>query len=137
MANSFLKIFFMGQNLKHVHMTCSFLELLMFFLMSCSRYLVFRAYFSSWQRNIVCEWIQTSQETNHEIKANIFTYFWYWHWKNQFFNGRLNFYIIFFTKTFSWAAVCKCSSKQVLRKISEYSELKRLQHSCFLLKVAR
>ena len=39
--------------------------------------------FSPCQKNIVCEWIQTLRETNHEIKANIFTCFWYWCWKNR------------------------------------------------------
>ena len=132
MANSFLKIFFMGQNLKHVHMTCSFLELLIFFLVSCSRYLVFRAYLSSWQRNIVCEWIQTSQETNHEIKANIFTYFWYWCWKNRFFNVRLNLFMNNFYKH-----IFRSSRLQMFFKISALKNFailrikKRLQHRCF------
>ena len=34
-------------------------------------------------------WIQTSWETNHEVKTNIFTCFWYWCWKNPFFNVKL------------------------------------------------
>ena len=36
-----------------------------------------------------CMWIQTSWETNHEVKTNIFSCFWYWCWKNLFFNVKL------------------------------------------------
>ena len=45
-AYSFRKMLFIGQNLKHVHMTYSFLEL----------FLVFGVYFSPHQGNIVCEY---------------------------------------------------------------------------------
>ena len=41
---------------------------------------VSEVYFSSHQRNIVCE-------TNHEVKTNIFPFFWCW--KNLFFNVKL------------------------------------------------
>ena len=46
-------MFFIGQNLKHVHMTYSFLELLIFFWLIN---LVIGVYFSPHQRNIVCEY---------------------------------------------------------------------------------
>ena len=63
-------MFFIGQNLKPVHMTYSFLELLIFFSV---RYLVFGVYFSPQQRNIACEDKQTSWETNYEIQImNLF-----------------------------------------------------------------
>ena len=43
MAYSFWKTFFVGQNLKHFHTTCSFLELLIFFWLTlvCFYYLKF------------------------------------------------------------------------------------------------
>ena len=54
---------FIGQKLKHVHMTYSFLELLIFFWLTQDIYLVFdvsesstEVYFSSHQRNTVCEY---------------------------------------------------------------------------------
>ena len=50
LAYIFREMFFIDQNLKHVHMTHSFLELLIFFCL--------KKYFMS---------IQTSWETNHEI----------------------------------------------------------------------
>ena len=95
LAYIFRKMFFIGQNLKHVHMTYSFLELLI----------------NSCQRNIVCEWIQTSWETNHESKANIF-----WPASNidvekTVFNVKLTSLWIIFTNTYSETAVCKYSSK--------------------------
>ena len=49
-------MFFIGQNLKHVHMTYSFLELFDLLLINSSRDLVFRVYSSPNQRNIVCEY---------------------------------------------------------------------------------
>ena len=80
LAYSFWKRVFIGQNLTHVHILVSWTFDLL--LINSSRCLVFRVYFSPCQRNIVWEWIQTSPETNHEIKANIFTCFWYCCWKN-------------------------------------------------------
>ena len=57
-AYSFRRMFFIGQNLKHVLMTYSFLELLIFFLLTLIqkyRYSLFGAYFSPHQRNIICK----------------------------------------------------------------------------------
>ena len=48
-------MFFIGQNLKHVHMTYSFLELLIFFFINTS-YLLFEVYFSPHHRNTVSEY---------------------------------------------------------------------------------
>ena len=59
---SFRKMFFIGQNLKYVHMTYSFLELLIFFLLTLLRF-----FFSPHQRNIC---VNTNfEETNLEIKT--------------------------------------------------------------------
>ena len=101
-------------------------------LINSSRYLVFRVYFSPCQRNIVCEWIQTSRETNHEIKANIFTCFWYWCWKNRFLNVKLNLFMNNFYKHFF-----RSSRLQMFFKINGLKNFtilrmkKRLQHRCF------
>ena len=57
-AYSFRRMFFIGQNLKHVLMTYSFLKLLIFFLLTLIqkyKYSLFGAYFSPHQRNIVCK----------------------------------------------------------------------------------
>ena len=88
-------MFFIGQNLKHVHMTYSFLELLI----------------NSCQRNIVCEWIQTSWETNYESKANIFWLASNIDVEKTVFNVKLTSLWIIFTNTHSETAVCKYSSK--------------------------
>ena len=49
-------MFFIGQNLNHVHMTYSFLELLIFFWLTKVRYLFFGVYFSPDNRNIASEY---------------------------------------------------------------------------------
>ena len=72
MAYSFWKMFFIGQNLNHVHMTYSFLELLIFFLTQVDIYFL-ELFLTTSQK--YCIWIQTPKETNHEIKGNIFTCF--------------------------------------------------------------
>ena len=46
-------MFFIGQNLKHVLMTYSFLDLL---LINSTKYLLFGVYFSLYQRNTVYEY---------------------------------------------------------------------------------
>ena len=47
---SFREMFFICQNLTHFHMTYSFIELLTFFLIKSSKYLLFGVYFSLYQR---------------------------------------------------------------------------------------
>ena len=67
-------MFFIGQNLNHVHMTYSFPELLIFFRLT--------------QANIYCLkfishhiteilYLNTPKENNHEIKKSIFTCFFH------------------------------------------------------------
>ena len=93
-------------------------------LINSNRYLVFRVYFSPCQRNIVREWIKTSRETNHEMKANIFTCFWHWCWKNWVMN---NFY----------KQILRSNCLQMFFKISALKNFAilrikmRLQHRCF------
>ena len=72
-------LFFIGQNLKHVHMTYSFLELLTFFCLTLE---VIWVYFSPHQRNIVREYKLHGKPI---MKYLAWTYFWYWSWKNPIF----------------------------------------------------
>ena len=68
-------MFFIGQNLKHVHLTYSFDLLLI-----NSRYLVIGVYFSPHQRNL---------HGKPLMKYQSWTCFWYWCSKNLFFNVKL------------------------------------------------
>ena len=54
MAYSFRKIFFIGQNLKHVQMTSSFLKLLAFFRLAL--YIYCLEFITHLTENIVCEY---------------------------------------------------------------------------------
>ena len=84
MAYSFRKIFFVGQNLKHVHMTYSFLELLIFFWLTLDHH----------TKEILH--VNTNFMRNQSwSKKIIFIYFWYRCWKNLFFNIKLKLLINF------------------------------------------
>ena len=128
-SSHWLIAFFTGQNLKHVFITYSFLELLIFFwptlvYIYCLDWILF---FTTLKKYYM--WIQTSKEINHEIKTNIFTCSWHWCWNIVFLNVkskflRVIFNILSFMNIFSEAVVRRCSSTQVLLKILQYSELK-------------
>ena len=60
-SNFYRKMFFIGQNLKHVQMTYSFLELLIFFRLSLVNIHTSKKY---------CKQIQTPKETSHETDTN-------------------------------------------------------------------
>ena len=132
MAYSFWKLFFIGQNLNHVHMTYSFLELLIFFWLTqvdiyclefISHHITEILYLNtkskgnqSWNKN------KHFHLFFHEIKTNIF---------NCFFNIKLEMpyeQSLFFSV--SWAHFRKQLFEDVLQnrcsflKISQYSELK-------------
>ena len=79
MVYTFRKMFFISQNLMHVHMTYSFLELLIFFFLFLST------------PKKYCLWIQTSWETNHEILIINLV-------KNSFFKCKIKtpFFLFFF-----------------------------------------
>ena len=63
-------MFFIGQNLKHVHMTCSFLEILIFFLSTLV--LIFFIVSSSF---LTISKKYSSHETSyHEIKTKRYTF---------------------------------------------------------------
>ena len=101
-------MFFIGQNLNHIHMTYSFLELLIFFWLT--QVDIYSLKFSSHHITeiLYLDTDQTPKETNHEIKTNIFT---------CFFNTKLkisheqSLFFLSFISTFSDAAVRRCSSK--------------------------
>ena len=133
MAYSFGKKFFIGHKFKVLSHDIFISWTFDLLLISCSRYLVFTVYFSLCRRNILCGWIQTSRETNHEIKANIFTSFWYWCWENRFFSVRLNLVMNDFYKH-----IFKISRLQMFLKISTLKNFATLrikktpQHRSFL-----
>ena len=73
LAYSFRKIFFIGQNLNDVHITYSFLELLIFFWFNSSRYWLFGVFFSSHHRNTVSEYnSKGNQSWNKNKHLNLF-----------------------------------------------------------------
>ena len=133
MAYSFQKMFFIGQNLKHVHMTYSFLELLIFFWLTLL-FIVWNLFITTSKKYRI--WIQISWETNPEVKTNIFTCFWYWCWKNLFLNVKLKLLIYFNFSQFH-EHICRSSHMQMFFKISALKNFtilrikKRLQHSWF------
>ena len=119
-------MFFIGQNLKHVHMTCSFLELLIFFGLtldiSCLKFI------SHPTKEIL--YVNTNFMGNQSLsKTKHFHLFLILMLKNVFFNVKLKFLINYnflsFINTFSEEAVRTCSSKYAFLKISQYLELKR------------
>ena len=128
MAYSFRKILFIGQNLKHVHMTYSFLELLIFFWLTLDTISVWSLFLSSQKKYFM--WVQTLWETNYKIKTIIF--------KNLFFDVKLKFLMNkseFFSV--SWTYFQRSSRSQMFFKIRALKHFailrikKRLQHRCF------
>ena len=115
LACSFRKMLFIGQNLKYVHMTYSFLELLIFFWLMLDTISIWSLFLTS--RKKYSMWIQTLWETNHEIKTIIF--------KNLFFNVKLKFLMLWINLNFSQfhehifraAVVRRFSSKYLLLNI--------------------
>ena len=131
MAYSFWKMFFIGQNFKLVRVT--FVSWTFDLHLINFRYLVFGVYFSSLQRKILCE---------YKLHEKPIMKYWYWCWKNLFYNVKLKLFINQFQffmimimisfmimDTFSEAAVCRCSLKQMLLKILQYSELKTVSNA--------
>ena len=116
MAYSFREIFSIGQNLNHVHMTYSFLELLIFFWLTQEIFIVWSFFLTTSQKYLEYRiWIQTPKETNYEIKTSIFACFFHEIKTNILtwcFNMKLKFLIYFFLlsfiSAFSEAAVRRC-----------------------------
>ena len=118
LAYSFRKMFFIGQNLKHVHMTYSFLELLIFFCLK--KY---------------CASIQTSWETNHKIPImNLFLILML---KKPVFYAKLRLLVINFNVSQFHEHIFRSSRSQIFFKIGavkNFATLKiknGLQHKCF------
>ena len=125
LAYSFRKMFFIGQNLKHVHMTYSFLELLIFFWLTQVDIYSLKFISHHITEILYLETDQTPKETNHEIKTSIFTCFFHEIKTNIFtcfFNVKLkipyeqSLFFLIFMNTFSEAAVLKqwCFSANLL-----------------------
>ena len=92
MAYSFRKMLLIGQNLKHVHMTYSFLELLIFFWLTQVDIYSLKFISHHITEILYLDTDQTPKETNHEIKTSIFTCFFHEIKTNiftSFFNIRL------------------------------------------------
>ena len=124
MAYSFWKMFFIGQIINHVHMTNSFLELLIFFRLTQVDIYSLKFISHHITEILYLDTDQAPKETNHEIKTSIFTCFFHETKTNIFtcfFNTKLKFLVnkfYFFSvssygfmNTFSEAAVRRCSSK--------------------------
>ena len=114
-------------------MTYSFLELFIFFWLTQVDIDCWSLFLITSQKYYI--WIQTPKETNPEIKTSIFTCFSHEIKTNTFpcfFNIKLkiSLWTIFIFSQFhahifrSSCLQCRCSSKQVLLKISQYSKLK-------------
>ena len=73
LAFSFRKMLFIGQNLKHVHMTYSFLELLIFFWLTLDIYcLEFISHHTKEKRYANTNFVgKQSWNTNHELVSDI------------------------------------------------------------------
>ena len=81
-------------------------------------------------------WIQTSWETNHKVKTNIFACLWYWCWKNLFLNVKFKLLIYFDFPQF-YEHIFRSNHTQMFFKLAALKSFvilrikKRLQHSCF------
>ena len=129
MAYSFRKIFFIGQNLKHVHMTFSSWTFNLLLINST----VFRLYFFN-MPNKYCMWIKTNvmgnQSWNKSKHFHLFLILMLK--KSGFFNVKL----ILFMNNF-YKHIFRSSRLQMFFKISALKNFailrikKRLQHRCF------
>ena len=103
--------------------------------MNSSRHLLFGVHFSPHQRNIIS--IQTSEETNHEIKTDGYTFSLVFDIdvKNPY-----QQFLIFLMNTFSEAAVRICSSKYkigALKNFAIFRIKKTLQPRRFPVNIAK
>ena len=82
LAYLFWNMFFIGQNLKHVHMTFSFLELLIFFWLPLADTYCLE-FFSDYIKEIL--YVNANSKRNQSSNRNkviyISTCLWYWCWK--------------------------------------------------------
>ena len=85
---SFQKMFFIGQNLKYVHMTYSFVKVLIFFWLTLVNIYCLE-FISHYIKEIMD--ISKNSKGNESWKRNkkthIFTCLWYWCWKILFFSS--------------------------------------------------
>ena len=130
-------MFFMGQNLHHVHMTYSFLELLIFFWLT--QVDIYCLEFISYHITEIFYMETTPKETNHKIKTSIFTCF--------FHEIKTNIFTCFFNinikipceQSFflSFMNIFRSSRSQMFFKIVALKDFaifwikKRLQQRCF------
>ena len=110
-------------------------------LLISSRYLVFGVYYLPHQRNIiVCNYKLYGKSI---VKHQSWTCFWYWCWKNLFFNVKLKLLMINFNFSQFHEHIFKSSRSQIFFKIGAIKNYaihtklrikKRLQHRCFAVR---
>ena len=131
-------MFFIGRNLNNVHMTYSFLELLIFFWLT--QVDIYCLEFISYHITEIFYMETTPKETNHEIKTSIFTCFFH-EIKTNIFTCFFNINIkISYEQTF-FSQFCehifRSSRSQMFFKIGALKDLtifwikKILQQRCF------
>ena len=129
----FQKIFFSGQNLKHVHMTYSFLEILIFFWLTLEIYCL--KFISRFTKDLlhVNLYFMGNQSWSKNKHFYLFLIL-IWRWKNLFFNVKL-ILLIHFSQLHE--LIFRSSRTQMLLKIGALENFAilrikwRLQHSCF------
>ena len=143
-------MFFIGQNINHVHMTNSFLELLIFFWIT--QVDIYSLKFISYHITEIfyLDTDQTPKETNHEIKRSIFTCFFHEIKTNIFtcfFNIKLKFLVnkfYFFSVIIIWfhEHIFRSSHSQMFFKIAALKDFtifwikKGLQQQFFSVNIA-
>ena len=126
-------MFFIGQNINHVHMTNSFLELLIFFWIT--QVDIYSLKFISYHITEIfyLDTDQTPKETNHEIKRSIFICFFHEIKKNIFtcfFNIKVKFLVnkfYFFLSFMIWfhEHIFRSSRSQIFFKIAALEDQQR------------
>ena len=97
-------------------------------------------YFSSHQRNIVCEYKLHGKPI---MKYQSWTCFWYWCWKNLFFNVKLKLLMINFNVSQFHEHIFRSSRSQMFFKIGALKNFaifwikKRLQQRYFAVNIAK
>ena len=110
LAYSFRKMFFIGQNLKHVHMTYSFLELLIFFWLT--QVDIYCLEFISHHITEILH-LNTNSKGNQSWNKNK-DFHLFLSWKTSFFNINIPYgqsFFLSFKNTFLEVAVRRCFFK--------------------------
>ena len=118
MPYSFRKMFFLGQDINHVHMTYSFLKLLIFFWLTQVDIYSLKFISHHITEILYLDTNKTPKETNHGIKTSIFTCFFREIKTNIFtcfFYMKLKFLV---NKFYFFSHIFKSSRSQMFFKIA-------------------